>query len=316
MKKTLCIILSLALCILSGCSLGNDTIRFGAAGIGGMYYTFSNNFTQIASKENENLDFQVKETAGSTANVRLLSGGYIEMGISQMDLVNDAYYGTGDYTGSRKTGYSAVAALYKEPCQIVVLDKSDIHSLDDMQGKTVSIGEEESGTELNALEILKVAGLTENLVKTENYDYTNAVKQLQAGNIDAMFLTAGVQTTIIEELAKKCDIRLISIDEKTAKKLKASYKFYSDYTIPANTYTGQKEDISTLCVRSVLLASNNMSEDTVKELTSILFKNADKLQYSLAINFDLTIEEATDGITIPFHSGAVAYYKEHGKNVE
>ena len=98
MKKILCIILSLALCVLSGCSLGNDTIRFGAAGIGGMYYTFSNNFTQIASEENEKLDFQVKETAGSTANVRLLSGGYIEMGISQMDLVNDAYYGTGDYT--------------------------------------------------------------------------------------------------------------------------------------------------------------------------------------------------------------------------
>lgn len=45
------------------------------------------------------------------------------------------------------------------------------------------------------------------------------------GKIDAFFCTAGAQTTVIGELAKKCDIRLLSIDEKSAEKLKEHISF-------------------------------------------------------------------------------------------
>ena len=54
MKKILCILLSLLLVLLNGCSGDTGNIRFGAAGVGGMYYTFANSFTGILSKENEN----------------------------------------------------------------------------------------------------------------------------------------------------------------------------------------------------------------------------------------------------------------------
>lgn len=59
-----------------------------------MYYTFGNAFTELASKENDKFNFEVKSTAGSAANIRLLSKNYIEMGIAQADLINDAYNGT------------------------------------------------------------------------------------------------------------------------------------------------------------------------------------------------------------------------------
>ena len=70
-----------------------------------------------------------------------------------------------------------------------------------------------------------------NLVKTKNLDYTDAAKQLEDGEIDAFFCTSGVQTTVVEELAKHASIRFIDIDSKCAKKLKASYKFYDSFTI-------------------------------------------------------------------------------------
>lgn len=85
-----------------------------------------------------------------------------------MDLIDDAYYGTPEFNGKKYNGYSAIAGLYKEACQIVVLDKSSIKTLDDLQDKTVSIGASESGTELNATQILKASGLWDNnLVKTK-----------------------------------------------------------------------------------------------------------------------------------------------------
>ena len=74
------------------------------AGGGGGYYAFSNAFAQIASSEDEDLDFEVKATAGSTANIRLLSDGYVDMAIAQADLVDAAYNGTGATDKKRYRG--------------------------------------------------------------------------------------------------------------------------------------------------------------------------------------------------------------------
>ena len=311
MKRAISILMCLCLLMTTGCSR-QETIRFGAAGVGGMYYPFANAFTELVSKDEPGINWKVKSTAGSAANLRLLSDNYIELGIAQADLIEDAYYGKGTFHSGKYRGYKAVASLYPEACQIVVRKDSDITSLDDLEGRTISIGEEESGTERNATQILEMCGLPDNLVDTENLDYTDAADQLAEKKIDAFFCTAGICTTVIEELTKECDIRLVEIPESCRQKLKKAYSFYDDYVIPAGTYSGQTEDIQTLSVQSVLLASNTLSEKTVQKLTGSLFQHIKDIQYSTSINLQLTPQEAVKGITIPFHPGAEAYYKLEG----
>lgn len=307
------LVLSCAATLLTGCGMNEKKMRLGAAGIGGMYYTFSNSFAELAMKDDPDYEIEVRSTSGSSANLRLLSENYVQLAIAQADLVDDAYHGTGTFKNNKKyQGYSAVAGLYDEACQIVVRADSDIKSLEDLQGKTVSIGESESGTEKNAKQILAACGFTSSLVKQINLDYTEGVTDLKNGEIDAMFCTAGTQTTIIEELAKQCTIRLVPIDESTAGKLKAEYGFYEDFTIPADTYTGQGEDVETLSVKAVLLASNKLSDDTVQFITETLFNHATDLQYSVPVDFTLSPDEAVNGITVPFHTGAVSYYEDFG----
>ena len=89
-----------------------------------------------------------------------------------------------------------------------------------------------------------------------------------------------------------------SVDEKSADKLKRTYKFYTDCTIPKETYQGQMEDIQTVGVKAVLLASDKLSADTVKDITKILFKNKEELQYSLPV--DISIDEKTAVEELPF----------------
>ena len=62
-------------------------------------------------------------------------------------------------------------------------------------------------------------------------DYIEAAHELENGDIDAFFCTAGLTTTIIEELARECDIRLISIDDRTIEKMLSYSNAYSRYTI-------------------------------------------------------------------------------------
>ena len=66
----------------AGCGAGSRSVKLGAAGVGGGYYAFSNAFAQMAVAADEDLEFEVKATAGSTANIRLLSDGYIDMAIA------------------------------------------------------------------------------------------------------------------------------------------------------------------------------------------------------------------------------------------
>lgn len=316
MKKIALFFLSLALILpTAACGSGSSAIRFGAAGVGGMYSAFASSFAQVVSDDRDDLNISVRSTAGSAANLRLLSDGYIQLGIAQADLTDEAYHGTGDFKNNSLQGYSAVAALYTEDCQIVVRADSDIYSLDDLMRRKVSVGEEESGTERNAEQILQIYGL-DGLVECENYDYTDAADALSSGEIDAMFITAGVQTTVIEELTRSCDIRLLSIDDTHAEKLMEAYDFYVRDTIPANTYTGQTEDVSTLGVKSLLLASDDLSDKTVQALTELLFAHSQDIQYSLSLDLQMDETTATENVSIPFHSGAAAYYESQGVTVE
>ena len=282
---------------LTGCNVRQDTIRFGAAGVGGGYYAFATAYTQLANAEDAEMKFNIKSTAGSMANLRLLSEGYVDVAIAQADLATAAYYGT-DEKGESYQGYRVLAGLYTEACQIVVRKDSGIKSLDDLQGKTVSIGEAESGTERNALQILQVSGLASPITETVNLTYIEAAEKLKSGEIDAMFYTGGVQTNVIAELADSCEIALIPVDAKTVDKLKLA------------------EQVATVGVKALLLASEKMSDETAEELTRQLFAHATEIEYATSLKEIADVNAAVDGVQIPFHPGAKAYYASQGISVD
>ena len=62
---------------------------------------------------------------------------------------------------------------------------SEISTVEELEGHRVSVGEEESGTKQNALQILAAYGLNEKLVEEVSLNYTEAAKELENGSIDA-----------------------------------------------------------------------------------------------------------------------------------
>lgn len=309
-KKIISVLLAFAL-FLCGCGIKKERIIIGTAGEGGVYYTFGNSFANVMSP-NEMYEFDVKETAGSAANLRLISEGYIEMGIAQADLIDDAYNGKGDFENKVFRGYKAVAGLYMEACHIVVRKDSSIESIDDLQGKNVSIGNEESGTERNAKQILQAYGMNDSHVHMVNLDYKKAAEKLKNGQIDAMFCTVGINTDIIEELSQECNIRLLEIDSNHISKLMMGCTYFSEYEIPADTYIGQVDGINTVGVQSVLVVSERLDNDIVYEITKNIFEHSDEICGGMSeMGFDEKM--ATVGTDIEIHDGAMMYYNE--KNI-
>ncbi len=307
----------LAAVLLNGCSSAETVrrLRFGAAGEGGVYREFGERFAALEN-ETDNGTVELKTTAGSAANLRLLTGEYLQLAIAQADLAQDAYDQTGIFADEEESrGFGAVAALYTETCQVVVRADSEIRTVEDLQGKTVSIGAEESGSEQNAMQILSAYGLNDKLVSMVNLNYEDAEAQLKAGKIDAVFITAGAPSPVLAELAGECGIRLLNVDGAAAQRLISTYSAYSMVTLPAGTYSGQTEDVQTVGVKAVLLASDELPAKQVQKLTELLFSGREGLEEQLGIPLDAE-QDAVEGVGIPFHAGAAAYYKAAGITVD
>lgn len=312
--RLLAAVLSLLVLVLSGCAQAAE-IRFGTAAEGGAYYAYGTAAADIVNRE-VGMSWDVKKTAGAAANIRLLSEGYLQMAIAQSDVAADAWNGQGAFVDDARTGYSAVASLYTEYCHIVVRADSEIRTVEDLYGKVVSIGEVESGAELNAEQILQCCGLSKSLLDVRNYNYDQAAQALKSGEIDAFFCTVGLPMETVKKLAGELPLRLLSLTDKQMERLLETYGGYIRCTIPADTYSGQTEAVDTVGVRAVLLADNDLEEETVKKVLSVLMSKAEELKTASGTETALSLETCGEGIAIPYHPGAAAYYREKGITVE
>ena len=139
--------------------------------------------------------------------------------------------------------------------------------------------------------------------------------QLKAGKIDAIVITVGTPSPVVTELAGECGIRLLNVDGTAAQRLLSSYNAYREVTIPAGTYPGQDADVQTVGVKAVLLASDSLPAKQVQQLTELLFSSREALEEQLGLALDPETD-AVEGVGIPFHAGAAAWYKQAGITVD
>lgn len=309
-KKAFFVLLCILTAFMSGCGK-KDSLRFGTSGAGGAYGEIALTLAASVQKETDEMTFDVQVTAGSAANVRLLSQNHLDLAIAQADIIDNAYYGTGTFRKSYRD-YAAVAGLYTEACQIVVGADSDIKTIYDLEGKIVSVGEAESGTEQNATQILETYGLNKSFVNEINLNYAEACEKLKSGEIDAFFCTLAPGSSVIKNLAAEYDIRLIELSDMAIQRLGEAYNFYTKYTIQKGTYPNQSEDVNTIGVTAVLLANERMDKEQVKTIIEVLFRDKDAINTAVSPDLKLDPETAVKGITIPFHEGALEYYNELG----
>ena len=191
----------------------------------------------------------------------------------------------------------------------------EIKSVADLKGKAVSIGAPGSGVYFNAIDVLNAAGLSETDINAQYQSFADSTDALKDGKIDAAFIVAGAPTAAITELCTTNDAYLVPIDGAVAEALMASSPFYTTYSIPADTYAGQTEDVTTVTVKATLIVSASASEEDVYQLTAAIFDHAQEIAAENGKGAELSVENATSGMTVPFHAGAAKYFAEKGVEV-
>ena len=318
MKKMLSIVLAAAMVVtlLAACGSASATkMTMGTGGTAGTYYAFGGVLGQYI-KDKAGIEVTVVSTDGSKANIESIASGDYQLGTVQSDVMAYAWAGSRSFESTGAIdAFRVVGGLYAEAVQLITMDPS-IQSVADLAGKSVSIGAPGSGVYFNAMDVLTAAGLTEADIKPQYQSFADSTDALKDGKIDAAFIVAGAPTAAITELCTTNNAYLVPIDGDIADKLMADCPFYTTYSIPAGTYNGQDTDVTTVTVKATLIVSASASEKDVYELTKAIFDNADAIAAENGKGKELSIENATSGMSAPFHAGAAKYYAEKGVTVE
>ena len=315
MKKIILVALSLVMIItLASCGSTGAKMTMGTGGTAGTYYGYGGVLGQYI-KNNAGINVTVVSTDGSKANIQGIDAGNYQLGTVQSDVMAYAWDGTRAFEEDGKVNsFRTVAGLYAEAVQLITMDKN-IKSVSDLKGKSVSIGAPGSGVYFNAIDVLKAADLTEKDINAQYQSFADSTDALKDGKIDAAFIVAGPPTPAITELCTTNNAYLVPIDGDVAEKLMKECPFYTLHTIPAGTYEGQENDVTTVTVKATLIVSASASEDDVYNITAAIFDNIDAITAENAKGAELSLENATEGLIVPFHAGAAKYFKEKGIEV-
>ena len=317
MKKLFTLALAAALTLsLAACGGASTTkMTMGTGGSAGTYYGYGGVLGQYI-RNKASIDVKVVATDGSKANILGIAAGDYQLGTVQSDVMAYAWEGTRSFESTGKIdSFRVVAGLYAESVQLVTMDPS-IKSVADLKGRSVSIGAPGSGVYFNATDVLAAAGLAETDINAQYQSFADSADALKDGKIDAAFIVAGAPTPAITELCTTNSAYLVPIDGAVADAMMASSPFYTTYVIPAGTYPGQDSDVTTVTVKATLIVDAKASEDAVYNLTKAIFDNAADIAKENGKGAELSLENATSGMTAPFHKGAAKYFAEKGVTVD
>lgn len=316
MKRIFAVLLALAMVAsLAACGGGTTTMTMGTGSPTGTYFAYGGIVGQYITN-NAGIKANAVSTGGSKDNIQGIDSGDYQLGTVQSDVMHYAWNGTRSFESDGKiASFRTVAGLYAEAVQLVTVN-ADIQSVSDLKGKKVSIGAPGSGVYFNAVDVLTAAGLTVEDIQPQYQNFDESADALKDGKIDAAFIVAGAPTPAITELSMtNANTRIVPIDGAIAEKLMKDNTFYSVYKIPAETYKNQAAEIATVTVKATLIVSADASEDDVYKLTAAIFDNMEAIAKEHAKGAELSLENATEGLTVPFHAGAAKYFKEKGIDV-
>jgi uncharacterized protein len=290
-------------------------ISIGTGGTGGVYYPLGGGLAALLSKYVPGLDATAEVTAGSIANLQLIGGGKSELGFTMADSAWDAYNGLDKFSG-KKVALRTLCVFYPNRMHVVTVEGTGINKFADLKGKRVSTGAPASGTEITAMRLIEAYGLDPNKdMSRERLSVAESVNAIKDGKIDALFWVGGVPTPSITDLAATPGKKIKLIDHGDgAENLRKKYgPIYVKNRILANAYPGDDRDTTNIDVWNLLVVPEGSDEQLVYNITKTMFEKKEELVKVHKDASFLELNNQTTGASpIPFHPGAIRYFKERG----
>ena len=259
---------------------------------------------------------RVQPQTGTNTMVPLVNSGEIDMGFANAAELYDAFHGVGIFDKRPQPNLRTIGILFPLKAGLFVRADSDIKSIKDLKGKTMAYGltaQENVRKTLDAM--LATGGLKPSDLKQVMVpNVVRGVDEFIAGRVDVAVFAIG-SAKVAEADAAVGGIRFLPL-ENTPQALAALKKEfptgYLETLQPAPNLAGVKEPIVTMFYDYTAFANANVPAERVKKITQMIAENKEKLAQGQPSFRGLDPARMFTNIDVPFHPGAIAYYKEKG----
>lgn len=301
--------------ILPGPALAQDVrLTVNGGQTNGAFNQVASGLAAYATKNIEGVKASAKASAGSVDNTRQVDSGKSDMGIVFASDLYDAVEGIGTFK-EPAANVRYVTFLFGSVGHFVVADDSPIKVLEDIKGKTISMGGPGSGSAKNLAKLLDHVDLTGEF--KDVYAGKKSSDQLVNGKVDAYNWHPGIGSGFIRGTANKIKIRLVDLDAPAkASGFYEKYPYFEPVTIPGGVYPGVDTDSMTIGTGTLMIANKDVPDEVVYEFLKGIYSQ-EGIDYLTAAYGDraaqMTIENGNKNLVAPLHPGAEKFWKEMGK---
>jgi len=227
-------------------ALNANTVTLISGTIGGTYVQFGADLASVLDDGNKLRVLPIigRGSVQSVADVLFLQG--VDLGIVRADTLD--YLEKKGFAKDIKKQFTYVTKLYNE--EMYVIASKSIHSVRELEGKTVSVDLPNGGTFVTAAIVFERLGIKPNFVYVEQ---RSAMEKMKAGEIDAVIAVGGKPYKSVSTFS---DNRFHLVPVDYAKPLQTDYL---PATLTAKDYPNliaEQEQVDTIAVPAVLAAYN------------------------------------------------------------
>ena len=294
-------------------------LSIATGGTGGVYYPLGGGMANVISKYIPNTEATAEVTAGSVDNCKLLQTGKGDLAIIMADIGYDAWKGLGRFKAGGAIPLRTIGVIYSNYMHFVTGEGSGIKSVSDLKGRRVSTGSPGSGTEVKTMRVLESYGIDgEKDIKRDRLGVAESAGALKDRKIDAFTWDGGLPTAAVLDFAATpgIKIKILNNADHLDKLLQKYGPVYFKLPIPKASYPGMDADVQVVCVANLLIGHEKMDAGLAYHITKVLIEHQPELVavHKEAQNF--TLATAAVGSSLPFHPGAIKYYKEKGVQIK
>jgi TRAP transporter TAXI family solute receptor len=284
-------------------------LTLGTASVGGTYYVYGETAARILTEKTK---FKVvaQQTQGPNQNIVMVDEKKLDLGMVTMGVALQGLQGSGAWTkGKKYENIRALFPMYEMTLQCLALKKSGITAFAQLQGKTVGTGPKAGTPGTYFPLIFDALGVK---VQVRNGQSADQGVQLGDGVLDAFCFGAGLPIPVFSDLDASQQVSFFTWTDAEIATIRKVHPEFSESRIPRGVYKQQPADQKTIGLFNFAIANKDLANDVAYTVTkTILENNAAMVRGHPAAKETIAANAVRDSF-LPFHPGAVRYYKEKG----
>lgn len=303
-----------AIALGSGHATAQEQVAVGASGSGTGPYINGALMAEAASKGQDNFSFSVQTTGGYRDNMGLVLGRDIDIALTTLIDLEFAVQGRKDFAAlPSREDLRLVFSFGVVPHNIFVRADSEVTEFYGIRGQNFNINSPASFTHAMNLRMLEAAELSLDEFKPGTVSTGQVFDQIQNGVFVGGAHVFQLGLGGMQRLASTVPMRFLDIPQEVIDGMNEGYYgLLVPYTIPAETYAGQDNAVSTFGLAQVVFAHKDADPDMIYQFTKGFWENLKELQASNTSFEGITPELGAKTYGITMHPGAARYFEEIG----